>query len=243
MATAKKATAKKTAAKKAPAKKTAAKKASPTPARKSASRRALDGSTPPPAEREARAAKGEERSATNTAPAVKRVPDAVDLLVDDHLAAAACFEKYEKLADAEAPAEERERLARTVCRMLTVHAQIEEEIFYPAAREAGIDSDLLDEADVEHQSAKDLIAQIEGASPDDDKYDAKVTVLGEYIEHHVVEEQSEMFAKCRRSGMDLVALRERLEARKAELMPEEAEADDGEEPGLLSKMTGKLLGR
>ena len=82
--------------------------------------------------------------------------------------------------------------------MLKAHTTIEEEIFYPAARRAGIDADLLDEADIEHASAKELIAQIEAGDPDDDHYDAKVKVLGEYITHHVVEEHTEMFPKCRR---------------------------------------------
>jgi hemerythrin superfamily protein len=104
--------------------------------------------------------------------------------------------------------------------MLTVHATIEEEIFYPAARAAEVDADLLDEADVEHASAKDLISQIESMSPDDDLYDAKVSVLGEYIDHHVQEEEGEMFPKCRKSEMDLAALAEALAERKSELMAE-----------------------
>ena len=98
--------------------------------------------------------------------------------------------------------------------MLKAHTTIEEEIFYPAARRAGLDADLLDEADIEHASAKELIAQIEGGDPGADHYDARVTVLGEYIVHHVVEEHTEMFPKCRRAGMDLVALRGELEQRK-----------------------------
>ena len=80
---------------------------------------------------------------------------------------------------------------------MTVHAHIEEEIFYPALREAIKDTDLLEEAEVEHASAKDLIAQIQDATEVDDKFDAKVTVLGEYIDHHVKEERSEMFLKAR----------------------------------------------
>jgi hypothetical protein len=103
--------------------------------------------------------------------------------------------------------------------MLKAHTTIEEEIFYPAARRAGIDADLLDEADIEHASAKELIAQIEGGDADADHYDAKVKVLGEYITHHVVEEHTEMFTKCRRSGMDLVGLRGEMEARKMALVP------------------------
>ena len=120
-------------------------------------------------------------------------------------------------------ASEREALATEICRWLTVHATIEEELFYPAAREAEVDADLLDEAEVEHASAKELIAQIEAMSPDDDLYDAKVTVLGEYIDHHVKEEEGELFPKCRKSDMDLEGLGEALAARKQELTAEMAE--------------------
>ena len=129
--------------------------------------------------------------------------------------------------------------------MLKAHTRIEEELFYPAARAAGVDADKLDEAKVEHASAKDLIAQVEAGNPDDDLYDAKMTVLREYIQHHVVEEQTEMFPQCRRKGMDLVGLRTELEARKASILPGAATAtqDDGakEEPGLLSRLSGKLF--
>ncbi len=98
------------------------------------------------------------------------------------------------------------QLAEQICQMLTVHATAEEEIFYPAVRAADVDEDLLDEAEVEHASAKDLIAQIQSMSPEDDLYDAKVTVLGEYINHHVEEEEGEMFPKARRAKVDLVGL-------------------------------------
>lgn len=228
---------------------TAAKRTSAkSPARR---RMTMDGTTPPPASREKRE-RGAEKSVTNTAPAMKREPDAVDLLVDDHLAAYACFKKYEKLAESDASADDRRMLAQTVCKMIAAHAQIEEEIFYPAARKAGVEEDLMDEADVEHASAKELIAQIESGDPDDDKYDAKVTVLGEYIAHHVKEEHSEMFSKCRKSSMDLAGLRVQMEARKAELGPPEP-PDDGEVKrgapkggtkgeGLLSRMSGGLIG-
>ena len=159
----------------------------------------------------------EEKTVENTAPRTMREADAVDLLTDDHLRVSALFKQYEKLAKKEAPGEERQSLAQAICAMLKAHTTIEEEIFYPAARAAGVDEDLLDEADIEHASAKDLIAQIEAASADDDHYDAKVKVLGEYITHHVVEEHTEMFPKCRRAGMELVTLRGELESRKMAL--------------------------
>jgi hypothetical protein len=190
---------KKAVAKKAPARRPAAKKvarvASPTAARKP-----YGDNTP-----------------VNTKPVKTRPNDAIDLLVADHLAAAKCFSDYEKLAKKEAPAPQRRATAEKVCGMLKVHTSIEEEIFYPAARAAGIEADMLDEANVEHASAKDLIAQIEASNPTAEYYDAKVNVLGDYIAHHVIEEHTEMFPKCRRSKMDLVDLRVKLEARKKQL--------------------------
>jgi hemerythrin-like domain-containing protein len=174
-----------------------------------------------------------------------REPDAVDLLTDDHLAVTALFRRYERLAKRDAGADERRALAQQICAMLKVHTQIEEELFYPAARGAGIDAAMLDEAKVEHATAKDLIAQIEAGNPEDDLYDAKMTVLREYIQHHVVEEHTEMFPRCRRSKLDLVALRAELEARKASLEPAEATSGDAEqpkeEPGLLSRLSDKLF--
>ena len=146
--------------------------------------------------------------------------EATALLKRDHAEVKKLFKDYDKLAEREAKAGERQALAEQICTMLTVHATIEEEIFYPAARAAEVESDLLDEAEVEHASAKDLIAQIESMSPDDELYDAKVKVLGEYVDHHVEEEEGEMFPQCRQSEMDLAALGAELAARKAELMAE-----------------------
>jgi len=181
-----------------------------------------------------------EKTAENTAPKTMKEADAVDLLTDDHLEVGALFKQYDKLAKKEAPAEQRRTLAQTICGMLTAHTTIEEEIFYPAARRAGIDADLLDEADIEHASAKELITQIEGGNPDDDHYDAKVKVLGEYITHHVVEEHTEMFTKCRRSKMDLVGLRSEMEARKMALVPAGSEEPSGSRAP--SEGTGKPTG-
>jgi len=146
--------------------------------------------------------------------------DAIALLKADHKEVKALFEQYKKLVESEEVGEERQAVAQQICLLLTVHATAEEEIFYPAARAAIDESDLLDEAEVEHASAKDLIAQIEAMNPDDALYDAKVIVLGEYIDHHVKEEEGEMFPKCKESDMDLVALGEAIDARKAELMDE-----------------------
>ena len=189
-----------------------------------------------------------EKTAENTAPKTMKEADAVDLLTDDHLEVGALFKQYEKLAKKEAGADERRALARTICGMLKAHTTIEEEIFYPAARRAGIEADMLDEADIEHASAKELIAQIESGNPDDDHYDARVKVLGEYITHHVVEEHTEMFPKCRRAGMDLVALREEMESRKAMLAPDAGGPDSPEggrvkSPGLLGKISDTLFAK
>jgi len=147
-----------------------------------------------------------------------RQPDAIVLLREDHKRVSAMFAQYQKLMKTDGTAGKQELAAR-ICAELVVHTTIEEEIFYPAAREAlaAKGEDLLDEAEVEHASAKELIGQIESSSPGDDLYDAKVTVLGEYIKHHVKEEQEELFPKCRKAGMDLRALGAQMAARKAEL--------------------------
>jgi hemerythrin superfamily protein len=150
--------------------------------------------------------------------------DAVDLLDADHIAVKKLFTAYKKLCEKDAVADEKRQVAQQICKELTVHAQIEEEIFYPGLREAADADDLLDEAEVEHATAKDLIAQISDMSPDDDLYDARVTVLGEYIDHHVKEEREEIFVKARKSKLDLVAMADELSQRKMELM-EEYEAE------------------
>ncbi|MET0335293.1 MAG: hemerythrin domain-containing protein [Rhizobacter sp.] len=142
--------------------------------------------------------------------------DAIELLENDHKEVKSLFRKFNKLAEAGADAKEREALALQICSMLTVHAQIEEEILYPEARDVVPDEGLVKEAIVEHASAKDLIAQIESMDPKDEMYDAKVKVLGEYIDHHVKEEEEELFPKIRRR-MDIRDAGMRLKARKDEL--------------------------
>ena len=153
--------------------------------------------------------------------ATRSEKDACDLLDADHKAVKKLFNAYEELAGSRArsAAQKKMDLARQICQELTVHAQIEEEIFYPALRAALKDTAMLDEATVEHQGAKDLIAQIEAAAGADEMFDAKVKVLGEYIDHHVKEERTEMFPKARAARkLDLIAIRDLLEARKEELM-------------------------
>lgn len=151
--------------------------------------------------------------------------DACDLLDADHRAVRKMFKEYEELTGSRArsTAQKKMELARQICHELTVHAQIEEELFYPALREVLKDTDALAEAEVEHQSAKDLIAQIEGMGEADEMFDAKVKVLGEYVDHHIKEERNEIFPKARAARkLDLVAMRDELMARKEELMGEMA---------------------
>jgi hemerythrin-like domain-containing protein len=144
----------------------------------------------------------------------RKPADALALLRADHQKVTALFEQFEKTRSED----RKSALAQQICQELTVHAQIEEEIFYPAAREVLRDEDLIDEATVEHQGAKDLIAQIEASGPGEDLFDAKVTVLSEYIKHHVKEEQNELFPKLRKTKLDLKMVGEQLQARKMELM-------------------------
>ncbi|WP_395336957.1 hemerythrin domain-containing protein [Novosphingobium sp. BL-8H] len=142
--------------------------------------------------------------------------DAIALLKADHRKVEDLFEKFEGARSSD----QKQKLAKEICTELKIHTLIEEEIFYPAYR-GKIEDDTLDEAYVEHDGAKILINDIEAASPDDDFFDAKVKVLSEEIKHHVHEEEmpSEgMFAQCRKADVDLVELRDRMLARKSELL-------------------------
>ena len=142
--------------------------------------------------------------------------DAIQLLRADRRKVQGLFDQFEKARGDDKKAE----LAQEICAELKVHAQIEEEIFYPAARKALKEQDLIDEAAVEHASAKDLIAQIEQARAGDELFDAKVTVLGEYIKHHVKEEQNELFPQVKKTKLDLKALGRELSERKDALTAE-----------------------
>lgn len=167
----------------------------------------------------ARAEASRKAPARRTAAAV----DAVQLLKSDHREVEAWFEQFGKARLDSKKVD----LARKICTALTVHATIEEEIFYPAFLEAVGDEDMHDEAHVEHDGAKKLIAEIEAGAPGQDMWEAKVKVLGEMIKHHVHEEEMRdgMFAKAKKSGLDLDDLGARLSARKEELMAELAVAD------------------
>lgn len=154
------------------------------------------------------------RSARKVAKAQAKPADAIKLLKEDHKQVKSWFEEFDKSEDNA----KKQELANQICMALTVHAQIEEEIFYPAAYEALDDDDLLDEAEIEHASAKALIAEIQASTAGEPLFDARVTVLGEYIDHHVQEEEKELFPECRSSKMDLAALGLQLAKRKAEVM-------------------------
>ena len=139
--------------------------------------------------------------------------EATALLRADHKMVSGLFAAYEKARTAS----KKQQIVSEICNELSVHAQGEEEIFYPAVKAALKDKELVPEATVEHATVKDLIAQVEGVLPDGEMFDAKVKVLSEYVKHHVKEEHEEMFPKARSTKLDMVALGAQLAARKAEL--------------------------
>jgi len=145
--------------------------------------------------------------------------NAIELLKADHAEVKQLFDRFEKLGE-DGPQDEKEEIVRDACAKLTVHATIEEEIFYPAAREVPECEALLNEAEVEHGTAKDLIATLDGMDAGDEMFDANFTVLTEYIKHHVKEEEGELFPQVSKSDLDLDALGEQLAARKDELTSE-----------------------
>jgi hemerythrin-like domain-containing protein len=146
----------------------------------------------------------------------KKAPSALEVLMEDHDYVKKAYRRFQKLDPEEEP-EEAQALVKNVCAALKVHTAIEEKILYPAARRALKDKDLLEEAEVEHASAKILIRQLERMKPKDPKFAATFTVLCEYVEHHVKEEESEMFPKLRRARLNLRALGKKLLARKIAL--------------------------
>jgi len=140
--------------------------------------------------------------------------DAIALLKADHETVSGLFAEYEKTRSVA----KKKALVAEICTELSVHAQIEEEIFYPDVKAVLKDKLLVPEATVEHAGVKGLIAELEGIEPDGEIYDAKVKVLSEYVKHHVKEEQNEMFPKAKATSLDLVELGARMTARKAELL-------------------------
>jgi hemerythrin superfamily protein len=166
--------------------------------------------------------------------------DAIALLTADHKKVKGMFSQFSKLKD-EGSDEEKSDLVTDICNELKIHTTIEEEIFYPAVRQAIKDSDLMDEALVEHAGAKDLVAQLEGMDTKDDLYDAKVTVLGEQINHHVKEEEGEMFPKAKRAKLDTANLGAKMLKRKMDLMEQMGVAQGGEQAA--PKQTKRKGGR
>jgi hemerythrin superfamily protein len=148
----------------------------------------------------------------------ERSMNALELLKHDHDEVDGMFEQFEEIKDRGDDARKEELVAR-ICEALTIHAQIEEAIFYPAARQALQEQgqDLLNEAAVEHQTLKDIVGRLEIAPTSDPLYDAGVKVLSEYVKHHVREEENELFPKVRHTDLDLQALGEQLAQRKEEL--------------------------
>ena len=140
--------------------------------------------------------------------------DALALLKEDHDRVEAAFRRFEKLDRHDS--EGCRRVVLAACEELKVHAAIEEELFYPAVREALEDEEILNEAAVEHETAAMLIEQLENMDADDPNFHATFTVLGEYVRHHVREEEDEMFPQARKAGLDLEGLGARMRARKQE---------------------------
>jgi signal recognition particle subunit SEC65 len=152
--------------------------------------------------------------------------DAVSILKQDHANVKELFKEFKKLAEDEGSEEMKQTLIESACQELKIHTQIEEEIFYPAVREAIDEELMMDEAEVEHASAKDLIEQIEGMSPGDPKLDATFLVLAEYVQHHIQEEEGEMFPKVKQSDLDLEALGTQLKEQKTRLKEEMEETEE-----------------
>jgi hemerythrin-like domain-containing protein len=163
--------------------------------------------------------------------------DAIALLKQDHKTVSGLFDEFEKADD-----EEQSSIAQRVCQLLTVHATIEEEILYPAAKQAfddEEDDDMVNEAEVEHGSAKELIAKIEGMTSGDEHFKATVKVLSEYIKHHVKEEENELFPALKKTELDLKELGGRLSERKFALMEQMGiEAEEAAQPRKRSATRG-----
>jgi hemerythrin-like domain-containing protein len=141
---------------------------------------------------------------------------AIEMLKEDHAKVKKAFKEFETMDRSDT--ETCRQLVQTVCEDLKVHTTLEEEIFYPAVREAIEDEDIMNEASVEHETAKMLIEQLENMEPDDPNYYATFTVLGEYVMHHVKEEEGEMFPEAKKAGVDMEALGQRMQERKSELL-------------------------
>ena len=173
-------------------------------------------------------------SSKNASAARKEV---LDMLIEDHKRAKKLFREFEKLSEDDA--EERESLVSLACAELKLHTQLEEDCFYPALRGKLKEEDLLEEAEVEHASAKQLIEQLDAMDAEEPKFAATFKVLGEYVKHHIKEEESEMFEQAQKARIDWSALLEQMTQRRMELEMELGLADDdaeGEDLGETSTM-------
>ncbi|RZJ07356.1 MAG: hemerythrin domain-containing protein [Rubrivivax sp.] len=166
-------------------------------------------------------------SARTTRAATQARSQILDELKEDHKRVKKAYRQFQKL-DVEQDSEEIEALVNEVLDELSVHAALEEELLYPAARNALSDEDLIDEAEVEHESMHTFIDQLRSLSPDDDKYSARFTVLCEYVMHHVKEEEGEMFPKLENARLDWEGLAADMMQRRTELTGGEATADEGQ---------------
>ena len=155
---------------------------------------------------------------TTQANGPSKTRDAIALLRADHQLVSGLFAEYEKARSTPKKME----LVSQICAELTVHMQVEEEIFYPPVKQALKDKELIPEATVEHATLKELIVQVEGVQPDGEMFDAKIKVLSEYVKHHVKEEENELFPKAKSTKLDMAELGALLATRKHELAAQRA---------------------
>jgi hemerythrin superfamily protein len=168
--------------------------------------------------------------------------DAIELLKEDHRSVEKIFKEFEKLHEDDADDESKRALVERACAALTVHTRIEEEIFYPAVRDLLRDEILNEEALIEHATAKDLIANLEGLEPGEPFYDATFAVLAEYVKHHVKEEETEMFPQVKKAKLDLDKLGAQMKQRKEELEDENGPVESGP-VGRSARSEGKASDR
>ncbi|MGJ0485216.1 MAG: hemerythrin domain-containing protein [Methylomicrobium sp.] len=175
-----------------------------------------------------------------SAGSANRGQDAIALLTQDHDMVKELFDEFEMLEAEEDAEDDKLDLVQQICMELTIHTQLEEEIFYPAAIEAIGQLDIMDEAAVEHEKAKEQIEQLVSMSPEEDYYDAEVSVLREMVEHHIEEEEGKMFPKLKKAAIDLAALGEQISQRKQELQTDMGMVDASMRKGQSS---GKQMPR
>lgn len=172
--------------------------------------------------------------------------EVLDMLKEDHARVKKAFRDAQKL-DSEEDQEELQMIVEQTCAELEVHARLEEELFYPAVRSAIKETELIDEAEVEHESAKALIAQLRAMTPADEKYAPTFKVLGEYVKHHIKEEEKEMFEQLNRSRIEWEELQQQMLTMRETLMSEmgllEDEEDDDEQLAATATKSGRRSSR